>query len=95
MCHWAVHTCKAMATRIPDAAFLLKILWGSHGKCHSDLLGVYFSLIEYRYIIKIHCCETIIKMASRGPRDASSTNCPEFGDQLNGRTFMTDRNVIM
>ena len=25
------------------------------------------------------------KMASRGPRDASSTNCPEFGDQLNGR----------
>ena len=25
-------------------------------------------------------------MASRGHRDASSTNCPEFGDQLNGRT---------
>ena len=25
-------------------------------------------------------------MASRGPRDASKTNCPEFGDQLNGRT---------
>ena len=27
-----------------------------------------------------------MKMGSRGPRDASSTNCPEFGDQLNGRT---------
>ena len=26
----------------------------------------------------------IHKMASRGPRHASSTNCPEFGDQLNG-----------
>ena len=45
-------------------------------------------------------------MASRGHRDASSTNCPEFGDQLNGGafdnielrgpllTFMTHVNVI-
>ena len=28
----------------------------------------------------------ISKMASRGPQDALSTNCPVFGDQLNGRT---------
>ena len=27
-----------------------------------------------------------MKMGSRGPRDASSINCPEFGNQLNGRT---------
>ena len=31
-----------------------------------------------------------LKMASRGPRDASSTNCTEFGDQLNGRTIIED-----
>ena len=33
----------------------------------------------------------MIKMAPRGPRDASSTNCPEFGDQLNGRTCYVPR----
>ena len=32
-----------------------------------------------------------MKMGSRGPRDASSTNCPEFGDQLNGRTHGNEK----
>ena len=25
-------------------------------------------------------------MVNRGPQDATSTNCPGFGDQLNGKT---------
>ena len=30
-------------------------------------------------------------MASSGPEDTSSTNCPEFGDQLNGKTTWMGR----
>ena len=33
----------------------------------------------------------VLKLASRGTQDALSTNCPVFGDQLNGRTCHVPR----
>ena len=37
-------------------------------------------------ICKVFYVSAYTKMVNRGPRDAKSTNCPGFGDQLNGKT---------
>ena len=61
----------------------IHLLFSQNSFCISNVNQSRNSEKDATQVIRINIT---MKMGSRGPRDASSTNCPEFGDQLNGRT---------
>ena len=59
----------------------IHLLFSQNSFCISNVNQSRNSEKDATQVIRINIT---MKMGSRGPRDASSINCPEFGDQLNG-----------